>query len=132
MKQKTSTYICLGFRLIEATLLFLFSSPRAVLSACIDADVSLQAAAYSRTQPAPIQNNMVQSQTTENCFNQSATTSNIQVYSGNGEITQERQRNIYQDTPNNPLSGMGINTPNVSTHIDRPLAIPLPLDLINP
>ena len=132
MTKKTYSYIWLGFGLIRTFLLFLSLFPKPVLAACIDADVSLQIAAYSRTQATPIQNNIVQSQTTDNCFNQSAVTGNVQVYFGNGEVTQERQRNIYQDSPDNPLAGTGINTPKVETHINQPLAIPLPLDLITP
>lgn len=134
MTKKTDTRMGLKFSLISTILLLLPLSPEPAIAACIDADVSLQAAAYSRTQTTPIQNNTVQSQNADGCFNQSAATSNVQIYSGNGEVTQQRQRNIYQDTPNNSLEGTGINinTPNVETHIDRPLAIPLPLDLINP
>lgn len=126
MTKKTYTWLSLTI------LIFLSLSSKPGLAACIDADVSVQVAAYSQTQPTPIQNNTVQSQNSDRCFNQSAATSNIQVDFSNGEIIQERQRNIYQDSPNHPLEGTGIDTPNVETHIYQPLAIPLPLDSISP
>lgn len=120
MTRKNNTRMGLKFSFISTILLLLPLSPEPTR------------AAYSSTQTTPIQNNTMQSQNADDCFNQSAATSNVQIYSGNGEVTQQRQRNVYQDTPNSPLEGTGINTPNVETHIDRPLAIPLPLNLINP
>jgi hypothetical protein len=98
-------------------------------AACVDTDVSVQMAIYPRTQPRPNQSNEVNSNLDDNCFGNTNTTVNVQEYVGGGQVTQERTRSTYMTSPNNPLVGI-VNTPNITTHTEHKIAVPVPLDLI--
>jgi hypothetical protein len=98
-------------------------------AACVDTDVSVQLAIYPRTQPRPNQSNEVNSDIHDNCFVNTATTSGIQVSVGGGQVTQKRKRTTYMASPNNPLEGI-VNTPNIKTHTEHKIVVPVPLDLI--
>lgn len=133
MKKHSPNTTWLIFSFLKAFLVFLsFSSDRPAKAACVDVDASSMLAIYPRNQPPPIQENKVGSNQSDRCFGNVSATTNNQVHVGDrpGQVIQQRDRSINNDTPNNPLEGTGIDTPNIETHIDQKLSIPAPFDLI--
>ena len=98
-------------------------------AACVDTDVSLQLAIYDRTQSEPNQNNEVSSYLDNNCFNNTNTTINSQVYVGEGTVNQDRKRTTRMSSPNNPLEGM-VDMPNITTHTNHQIVVPVPFYLV--
>lgn len=122
-------------RLLRLTLLLLpsvafstlFSSTSAQ-AACVDTDASVQVALRNQAQATPQQTNTVESDISDDCFGNTTTTTNNQVYFGNGdEIIQQRDRYVEMDTPNS--QSVPVNTPNIETGVGIQMDVPLPLNL---
>jgi len=99
-------------------------------AACVDTDASVQVAIRNQAKAPPQQINSVESNLSEDCFGDTGTTTNTQVYVGNGDqIIQERYRRIEMDTPN--AQSPRVNTPNIQTGVGIEMDIPLPLDSLS-
>lgn len=116
--------ILLTFPIVPFLTVLLSNSAQA---ACVDTDASVQVALRNQNQATPQQTNTVESNLSDDCFGNTATTTNNQVYFGNGDpIIQERNRRIEMDTPNGQT--LPVNTPNIQTGVGIQMDVPLPLD----
>jgi hypothetical protein len=115
------------FTLPSITFFTLFASTSAQ-AACVDTDASVQVALRNQAKATPQQTNTVESDISDDCFGNTATTTNNQVYFGNGdEIIQQRDRYVEMDTPN--AQSLPVNTPNIQTGVGIQMDVPLPLNL---
>ena len=120
----TLKLVLLTFPIVPFLTVLLSNSAQA---ACVDTDASVQVALRNQNQAAPQQTNNVESNLSDDCFGNTATTTNNQVYFGNSDqIVQERERHIYMDTPD--AQSLPVNTPNIQTGVDIQMDVPLPLD----
>lgn len=103
---------------------FLFYSTLANAS-CVDTDVNLQIAIRSSQSPSAQQQNKSDSAIDDNCFGNTVTTTNGQIYFGTGSVNQNRNRSATQGDSNNPLSPLEIDSPNSVNHFNIQKDIPL-------
>jgi hypothetical protein len=116
--------------ILPSVTFFTVFSPTSAQAACVDTDASVQVALRNQAQAPPQQINNVESNLSEDCFGNTATTTNNQVYFGNGdEIIQERYRRLEMDTPH--AQSLPVNTPNIQTGVGIEMDIPLPLDSLS-
>lgn len=95
-----------------------------VKAGCVQSDVNAQYAITSRNSPAPSQSNTVNTQWGETCLGNSSHGNNLQLYSGSGQIQQERERNVSLDSTgwnNTPLE----NTPHVNANVNQQFSLPV-------
>ena len=117
--------VLLTFPIVPFLTVLLSNSAQA---ACVDTDASVQVALRNQNKAASQQTNNVESNLSDDCFGNTTTTTNNQVYIGNGdEIIQDRWRRIEMDTPNGGQS-FPVNTPNIQTGVGLQMDVPLPLD----
>jgi hypothetical protein len=116
---------CLG----ASSVVYLnIDSPKAH-AICVDVDASSQIAVYAASQPQPNQNNDAEGYMEDSCFGHTATTFNSQLYVGDGAVTQNRERKVYQGGSVDPLQGI-VDTPNFQVHINHQQSVPVPWNLI--
>lgn len=98
---------------------------------CVDTGVTVQIALRDRTKAPAQQTSHTESEIEDDCFGNTATGTSTQIYFGDADqVIQESDRSVYMGGGEDPLAGTGVDTPNVSNHIQIQHDIPLPLDLI--
>ena len=116
--------VLLTFPIVPFLTVLLSNSAQA---ACVDTDASVQVALRNQAKATPQQRSTLESDISDDCFGNTATTTNNQVYFGNGdEIIQQRDRYVEMDTPN--AQSLPVNTPNIQTGVGIQMDVPLPLD----
>ncbi|MBW4603840.1 MAG: hypothetical protein KME29_30825 [Calothrix sp. FI2-JRJ7] len=87
---------------------------------CVLTDVGVQVAIHGRGTVAN-QNNNVDQQASKNCYNNSVTTTAVQVYTGAGSVNQNRNSYQYVNGGSNPT---GINMPAIKVPVQIQVDVP--------
>jgi hypothetical protein len=103
-------------------LLFL-AIPKAS-AGCVMSDVNSQYVISSASAPPPTQTNDLNIQFGQNCLGNSSHGNNQQIYFGDGQVDQNRQRNVTLDSQSDYDTSLS-DTPNVSATIDQKLDLPI-------
>ncbi len=95
-----------------------------VKAGCVQSDINAQYSIRTENSPSSRQTNSVNTNFGENCLGNSSHGNNLQIYSGNGTVNQNRQRSVELDSTlleANPFQ----NTPRVNVEINQQLDLPI-------
>lgn len=87
---------------------------------CVLTDVGVQIAVHGRNTTAN-QNNNVNQQASNDCYNNSITTTGVQVYTGKGSVNQIRNSNQYAGGGYNPT---GVNIKPIKVNVPVRVSVP--------
>ncbi|MBF2066735.1 MAG: hypothetical protein IGS39_20305 [Calothrix sp. C42_A2020_038] len=87
---------------------------------CVLTDVGIQVAIHGRNSVAN-QNNNVSQQASKDCYNNTATSTGVQVYTGAGSVNQNRNSSQYVSGGHNPT---GINMPAIKVPVNVQVDVP--------
>ncbi len=112
--------IAFGALSLSAISTFIPGITNKASAVCVLTDVGVQIAIHSRGTAAN-QNNHVNQQASQDCYNNSATTTGVQVYTGTGSVNQNRNSSQYVSGGSNPT---GINMAPIRIPVQVQVDVP--------